>query len=208
VNIDPIQEAVAEYYSGKVQAHGATHKGVDWNSVESQQLRFQQILKVCDTTTAFSINDYGCGYGALIEELERSGVPFDYCGFDISEAMLASARSLHGTRANCTFISDASLLEEADYTVASGIFNVRLKTPMEEWLSYILDTLHRMNAKSRKGLAFNALTSYSDAEYMREDLYYADPCRLFDYCKRHFSRDVALLHDYTLYEFTILVRKM
>jgi hypothetical protein len=26
-------------------------------------------------------------------------------------------------------------------------------------------------------------------------------------CKRRFSRNVALLHDYDLYEFTVLVRK-
>jgi hypothetical protein len=58
-----------------------------------------------------------------------------------------------------------------------------------------------------KGFAFNALTSYSDPERMKNTLYYADPCRLFDLCKREFSRDVALLHDYGLYEFTILVRK-
>ena len=43
---------------------------------------------------------------------------------------------------------------------------------------------------------------------MRPDLYYADPCELFDRCKRRYSRNVALLHDYDLYEFTILVRKM
>jgi hypothetical protein len=42
---------------------------------------------------------------------------------------------------------------------------------------------------------------------MRDDLYYADPCELFDHCKRQHSRNVALLHDYTLYEFTILVRR-
>ena len=41
---------------------------------------------------------------------------------------------------------------------------------------------------------------------MRPDLFYADPCWLFDQCKRRHSRDVALLHDYGLYEFTILVR--
>jgi hypothetical protein len=29
----------------------------------------------------------------------------------------------------------------------------------------------------------------------------------FDHCKRNFSRQVALLHDYGLWEFTILVRK-
>jgi hypothetical protein len=42
---------------------------------------------------------------------------------------------------------------------------------------------------------------------MRADLYYADPAQVFDYCKRRFSPNVALLHDYGLYEFTILVRK-
>ena len=51
------------------------------------------------------------------------------------------------------------------------------------------------------------VTSYSDPEFMRPDLYYADPRFLFDYCKRKLSRHVALLHDYGLYEFTVLVRQ-
>jgi hypothetical protein len=42
---------------------------------------------------------------------------------------------------------------------------------------------------------------------MRPDLYYGDPCALFDHCKRRYARNVAVLHDYGLYEFTILVRK-
>jgi hypothetical protein len=42
---------------------------------------------------------------------------------------------------------------------------------------------------------------------MKPHLYYADPCDLFDLCKRRFSPQVTLLHDYGLYEFTILVRK-
>ena len=37
---------------------------------------------------------------------------------------------------------------------------------------------------------------------MRADLYYADPRAFFDLCKRHYSKQVALLHDYGLYEFT------
>jgi len=41
---------------------------------------------------------------------------------------------------------------------------------------------------------------------MRPDLYYADPRLYFDYCKRNFSRHVALLHDYGLWEFTVIVR--
>ena len=64
-----------------------------------------------------------------------------------------------------------------------------------------------MNANSLKGFAFNCLTSYSDPEKMRADLFYPNPCQVFDHCKTKFSRHVALLHDYGLYEFSILVRK-
>jgi len=76
-----------------------------------------------------------------------------------------------------------------------------------QWLPYILSTLDVMNKKSRLGFAFNMLTKYSDPGYMKKKLYYADPCFIFDYCKRNYSRNVALLHDYDLYEFTIRVLK-
>jgi hypothetical protein len=77
----------------------------------------------------------------------------------------------------------------------------------DEWREYALSTLGGIARLSERGFAFNMLTKYSDAERMRADLYYADPCFFFDYCKTRFSRQVALLHDYGLYEFTILVRK-
>ena len=69
------------------------------------------------------------------------------------------------------------------------------------------DSLGVLNETSTRGFSFNCLTSYSDSEKMRDDLFYANPCTIFDYCKRNFSKQVALLHDYGLYEFTILVRK-
>jgi len=96
---------------------------------------------------------------------------------------------------------------EVDYAIASGIFNIRLESSETEWRQYVTGILDRMNRMARKGIAFNMLTSYSDAEFMKAHLYYADPCFYFDYCKRNFSRSVALLHDYGLYDFTILVRK-
>ena len=96
----------------------------------------------------------------------------------------------------------------ADYGVASGIFNVRLGSTDDAWRSHVLRTLDVLNKTSRRGFSFNCLTLYSDQDRMRDYLYYADPCDLFDHCKRTYSRDVALLHDYGLYEFTILVRKL
>jgi SAM-dependent methyltransferase len=200
-------DAVQRYYSEKVTEHGPTAKGVDWNSEASQELRFEQLLKVCDFAATFTINDYGCGYGALVCYLEERGCRFRYTGFDISARMLEQARELVGDSERCRFIADADELERADYTVASGIFNVRLDAGDDAWETHVLATLDRLDALSERGFAFNMLTSYSDPDRMRPDLYYADPRAIFDHCKRSYSRWVALLHDYGLYEFTILVRK-
>ena len=64
-----------------------------------------------------------------------------------------------------------------------------------------------MDRTSTRGFAFNCLTAYSDADKMRDYLYYASPTWLFDMCKQRYARNVALLHDYGLYEFTLIVRK-
>jgi len=202
-----ILEETRRYYSDKIVTYGATARGVDCNSPESQELRFEQLLKVCDHTATFSMNDYGCGYGALVEYMTRRGLRFEYRGFDISDQMIAQARELHRGFNHCKFFTDESLLTMADYTVASCIFNVRLQIGDEEWEEYVLHTVERIAQLSEKGFAFNMLTKYSDPDRMRPDLYYADPCFVFDHCKTRLSKQVALLHDYGLYDFTILVRK-
>jgi SAM-dependent methyltransferase len=207
MNDDSIRDRVQQYYTEKIQTWGATARGVDWNSPESQCLRFGQLIKLIDGGGPFTINDYGCGYGALADHLRENGYSFRYCGFDISSQMIAKAKDLHSAMSQATFVSEESGLSQADYTVASGIFNVKLQTAATEWEGYLLQTLEVINGLSGKGFAFNVLTKYSDPELMRPDLYYADPLLLFDYCKTRFSRFVSLIHDYPLYEFTILVRK-
>lgn len=200
-------DAVQRYYSGKIAEHGPTARGVDWNDQASQEVRFEQLLKVCKLDTPFTINDYGCGYGALALYLADRGIRCRYTGFDISEPMLEQARELLAGVEECRFVTADEQLETVEYTVASGIFNVRLDAADDDWERHVFATLERLDQLSTHGFAFNMLTSYSDPDRMRPDLYYADPRELFDHCKRTFSRWVALLHDYGLYEFTILVRK-
>jgi SAM-dependent methyltransferase len=204
---DRLLEGVERYYSDKVVEHGATARGVDWKDEASQELRFRQLLEVCTDRGPFSINDYGCGYGALVSYLERNGYSFTYRGFDISEPMLAQARVAYGDRDDVEFVGGDTALRPADYTVSSGIFNVKLDTEPGRWRDHVLSTLQELDRLSARGFAFNMLTAYSDPEKMRPDLYYADPGEFFDRCKRRFSPHVALLHDYGLYEFTILVRR-
>jgi len=206
----PVAQALAQvsrYYGEKLRQHGASPQGVDWNGAESQRLRFGELLRIRSERREYSLNDLGCGYGALADYIGELGERCDYLGVDISPAMIEQARELHRDRTGRRFLEGERADRSADYSVASGIFNVKLDTPPAAWREHLLRTLDAIDQASTRGFAFNCLTQYSDAERMRPHLYYADPCELFDYCKRRFSRNVALLHDYGLYEFTLLVRK-
>lgn len=198
---------VAEYYSSKLAAHGQTPQGVDWNGSEGQLLRFKQLCRCIHEDAPFSINDLGCGYAAFYDYLAASRQDFTYSGIDISESMIAAASQRAAQYGNARFVVGEAPDRAADYGVASGIFNVRFNRSDDEWRSYLEATLDVLDRTSTKAFAFNCLTSYSDREKMKDTLYYADPSELFDLCKRRYSRNVALLHDYDLYEFTIIVKK-
>jgi len=202
-----ILSEVRAYYSQKIQKHGACAQGVDWKNEDSQYLRFQQLAKIVDIPSGFSINDFGCGYGAFVDFLAKQRGTYEYHGVDVSVPMIEQAKQTHSAASNCSFRVGDTFQRAADFTIASGIFNVRLSTPTDVWRGYVIGILDKMSASSTAGFSFNCLTSYSDSDRMRDDLYYADPCYYFDYCKRHYSRNVSLLHDYGLYEFTVLVRK-
>ena len=203
-----IHKNIEKYYTGKIKEYGTTPKGVDWNGEDSQMIRFHQLSKVI-VEDSFTLADIGCGYGKYCEYLEANFEKYSYIGYDLSNEMILNAKKLYGTKDNVKFLNIQNLtdINEVDYSLASGIFSVKMQHNEAEWLSYILETLEVLNKKSKVGFSFNMLTKYSDKEYMREDLYYADPLFFFDYCKRNFSINVSLNHDYDLYEFTIIVRK-
>lgn len=201
-----ILDDVARYYTDKLRQHGTTPAGVDWRDARSQEMRFDQIARVI-ASPGSSVIDFGCGFGAMLPYLRSRGFIGGYLGIDVSSDMIEAARNLHHGDGGARFLTGGQPDTPADHAVASGIFNVRLGHGETEWAEYVEATIEAMDRVARMGFAFNCLTSYSDAEKMRPDLYYPDPCRLFDLCKRRYSRHVALLHDYGLWEFTIVVRK-
>lgn len=202
-----VHEQVSRYYSKKIEQFGPTSRGVDWNSPVGQRLRFTQLLKVADGASFIDLADLGCGYGDLVSVLAADGRPYSYRGYDVSEAMIKAARTLHAGNESAGFEVAGEPLAPARFVVASGIFNVRMDYGRRRWAAYVKATLDTMNRNSEAGFSFNMLTSYSDSDRMVANLYYASPEHVFRYCKSNFSRNVALLHDYGLYEFTVIVRK-
>lgn len=200
-------DSVRELYSSNLTAKGVGPASVGWPDEASQRLRFQKLAYVIDPDgdAPLRYNDLGCGYGAMFPFLRDhvSASLGHYRGYDISPEMLQAARSFIDDPKG-EFIEGARLDRPADYSFVSGTFNVRCNATDKEWLAYILEVLQNMAECSRQGFAFNLLTTYVD--WKEPSLFYGDPAFFFDYCVTKFSRRVALLQDYPLYEWTIAVR--
>lgn len=190
------------FYRRLLEAHGPTAQGVGWRTKESQALRFERLLFAVghDTNEPIVVNDLGCAYGPLYHYLEERGVAVQqYYGYDISPEMLTALSSLESPRVEA--IESCRVTNDADYSFASGVFNLRFDVPDDQWRAYVESLVLGLAEHSRRGFAFNLLSTYN--EYEEDHLFYGDPCEWFDWCKRDITLRVTLLHDYPLHEWTI-----
>jgi len=195
-------------YKSNLSKFGASSKSVGWKDTESQILRFRILNLIFDNSEKhFSVNDYGCGYGAHLDNLLESGyVPTTYNAYDINVEMLNALQEKYGTNKACQInpINSADISTLSDYSLVSGTFNVMPDANTARWEENIKDRLLQLKEFSKKGFAFNLLSTYVD--WKAEGLYYADPLFWFDFCKTEISKHVVLCHDYDLYEWTMLCR--
>jgi SAM-dependent methyltransferase len=207
--LDEALRRVEALYTDNLREHGIDSRSVGWPDQESQLLRFRKLAYVIEAdrpAAPITVNDWGCGYGALfdflsgLEGLELAG----YRGYDVSADMVTAARErLADPRAAIVLGSEVD--RDADYTFVSGTFNVRMEADEDAWGGYVRDMVRALAARSLRGLAFNLLTTYVD--WRKDELYYADPCEYLRFCKSELSRQVTLIHDYPLYEWTLVVLK-
>jgi SAM-dependent methyltransferase len=199
-------DRIARYYSEKLSTFGPTARGVDWRDEEGQERRFRELLRVVGSDSDASLVEIGCGYGALARYLRRQGFNGSYLGLDVAPEMIAAAARHCADLENTRFATGSAPSAPADYVVASGIFNVRLDVSDAEWETHVFRTIDLMAAFAARGIAFNCLTRFSDAERMRPTLWYPDPGLVLGRCIERFGNRVALAHDYGMWEFTIRVR--
>jgi SAM-dependent methyltransferase len=201
-----ILTGIAAYYASKLKAHGSTPQGVDWNGIESHERRHRQFLRLLDGNPNASVIDLGCGFGDFLRFLRTQGHQGRFIGYDIAPTMVEKARELHGEAADREWRIGAEPADGADFAIASGIFNVKGDVPDDSWNRYVQRTIDILARAGRRGFAFNVLSLSSDPDRRRPNLYYADPAEMLAYCLSKYGRSVALLQDYGLYEFTVVVR--
>lgn len=202
-----INESIADYYDKKIIEHGPTPNGVDWKNDEAQVVRLRELMKIIGSKEKFSILDVGCGYGKLYELLQNEFVDFEYTGIDHSREQIRIAQSRHQNNSKVKFkMAGSEINEKYDYVVASGVFNLIFATP-QEWMAHVKNEMRSMFDSCKKMFACNFLTSYSDAENQIHTLFYPQPEDIFTFAAQELSSKLVLVHDYGLYDFTLIVKK-
>ncbi len=202
-------EPVARIFDQAIKTYGPKHKAVAWKDEEMQQRRFQMFVGLvsgANGKNGFTINDLGCGYGALFEALKDLPGLKDgrYFGYDISGEMVRTAQKrIQDARA--TFIQSHYATEEADYSFVSGTYNMKMGQGDNIWRDYVEENLMLLWEKTRTGLGFNMLSVHNpDRE---KTLYYANPEHFYKFCHDNMSNQIRLINRLEPKEFVILVMR-
>jgi len=201
-----ILDSVRSFYAKLIAEQGPTPAGVDWPDARRQTIRFRELCRLFPTNgQTFSVLDYGCGYGALLAYLQTNGFSCEYYGFDICEPMIEAARRAHPGFKD-RFLGALDYNNSFDFVVSSGVLSSKRNADLQVWEDQVWATLDIMNQVSKKGFAFNVLSAWRESHRKLDFLYYGDPA---EYLRKvwRYSPNIALLHDYDLWDFTVLVRK-
>jgi SAM-dependent methyltransferase len=183
-----------EFYSAAIKKHGDSYKGVHWNSVYSQEKRFEVLLS-CIDDEGFSIVDAGCGFGDFYTYLQQKEIVFsDYIGLDVSPSMVEMAKEKTGCEIReCDICRD--VLPQADYYVCSGAMNI-----LSRFDTYLF--IRNCYEACTKGFVFNLLMGEDDS-LVYNHFYPEELQGLFD----ELGAKVVVKKGYLKHDFTVYLEK-
>jgi SAM-dependent methyltransferase len=212
------REKQIEYFEGLLEKHGENYLALDWNSPESQRIRFSVLSEIFiygKKAANVSVLDVGCGFGDLYGYFRDTGLikrnRINYTGFDISPKMIGAAkRKYTEARFELKDILEEKETAKFDYLFCSGVFNIRT-TDLESHLDFVKSMLLRMFELSNFGLAVNLLSEGAIPIALPQDLnsgryFYFSPEVILAYCRSICNRYI-LRHDYHLGDFTVYLLK-
>ncbi|MDI6731835.1 MAG: class I SAM-dependent methyltransferase [Candidatus Margulisbacteria bacterium] len=211
-------QAQIDYFEGLLEKHGANYKALDWNSPESQKMRFQilkEILIYGKKAADVSILDVGCGLGDLYGFFKADGLlkrnRLKYFGIDISPKLIEAARKKYRDgKFEVKDIIEDRYLPTYDYIFCCGIFNIRTADSLSH-MEWVKSLLLRMYDLVNYGVAVNFLSEgrlpMADYEEPAAQQYYLfKPEEIISFCRFICPRYI-LRHDYHAGDFTLYLLK-
>lgn len=199
---------IVRRYTKRLKKFGRSTQTLGYQ-IDRQDIRFKAltdpILMFLENDSS-AVLDVGCGFADLYDFLINIGWRGKYFGLDINPELLEVALQNHvGLNFFCEDIASPkifSMFDEQyfDCTIASGIFNEKLKEGSNK--EHITKALQHMYALSSKTVCSDFMSSYVD--YQQVESFHTDPAWIFNLAK-FMSRWVLLRHDYMPYEFAVVI---
>ena len=198
----------SKFYNKTLLRHGSNSKGLGWSSKKLQYLRFKELVRFFNIKNS-SIHDVGCGNGEMYIFLKNKGIK-KYFGSDISEIMIDKSKKRFEKVKNVQFkklniYKDLKKIPKYDFTVASGIFNIKNNFSNKLWSEYYYDSIFKMFIKSKKGLSFNILNF--DCEYKNPKNFYPKLEKTLSFIRKDMTKKILINNTYDLWEYTIFLYK-
>jgi ubiquinone/menaquinone biosynthesis C-methylase UbiE len=170
-------------------------RSLGWGSINNQQKRFDILKSFIKNGEA--ILDVGCGYGDF-----SSMVDGPYLGIDERENAITIAQLKYPKKA--FLYTEFNTMPDSsgfDWVMASGLFSF----DESEWERKTLDTIKKMYAICKIGLAVNFLSNLKNG-YRKPGMKYVYPSTIMILVES-ISKNIVLRHDYLENDFSVCLRK-
>lgn len=167
-----------------------------------QELRFSNCEPYLPKDT-FSILDFGCGLGHLLDFICARRQNFSYHGVDLVPEFIERCSQRNDLRAHFDLVSPDWLpTKHYDVVFISGAFNIKLQEDAEVSRKIALDIIKSLFGYASHALVCDFLTSLVDFEHV--DALHFDPAQVAKYAMEELSRRFVIHHEYLPYEFALI----
>jgi SAM-dependent methyltransferase len=198
-----------EYYEKHLHAHGDSHLGVNWPNLKDAIRRYQVMLDIIPKNMEpISLMDIGCGAGHFYDFLNSipNGRCIKYSGIDISSNFTELCKQKYpNVDFYCSDILRDSPVPLQDYFILNGVFTVKSTLPYDAMFEFMKTMLIKLWSQTRKGIAFNVMSSH--VEWERTDLFHVPFDSMAKFIRSELSRHFLFRQDYGLYEYTTYIYK-
>jgi len=197
-------KTLLEHYESCLDRHGDSHRGVDWPNLQDAEVRYDVMINLVPPREInFSLLDFGCGAGHLLEYLRRTTRrDFRYAGADLSLKFISLCKAKFPHENFFTIdLLNKEMPEKFDYIIANGVFTEKMGLSFEEMFKWFCGMLEKLFLSCNKGIAFNIMSPHVD--WKRDDLFHLPLDLLAGFLGQKLSRHFVIRQDYGLYEYTV-----
>jgi 2-polyprenyl-3-methyl-5-hydroxy-6-metoxy-1,4-benzoquinol methylase len=187
--MDPLgKKELIEFYNRHLKDFGDRPQAVRWTP-EGQRRRYETLLAIAGDISGKTVLDFGCGKGDFCGFLKEKGVSTDYCGIDINDALISTAKTKYPEDEFIALdIDETAFNRTFDIVFVCGVFNLRI-AGIKDSMKTILKNLF---PRCRRALHVNLLTYYVPQRNV--ELFYVKPEEILEFLIREISTSVTLRH--------------